>query len=500
MPDFIKKGREAAEEKITALLPSKKKKKTPKIIIYTLIFLITGLAVFSSQVLVSNQSSTSWFANLPIIKQIRHLAESADRQLKGEDRDRINLLLLGMGGESHDGGLLTDTIMLVNIEPSTKKIAMISIPRDLSVPMEDLGWRKINNVNAYAEVETPGSGGLAVCQALGDILVTPIDYYARLDFAGFVNIIDKLGGVDINVDNTLDDYQYPVLGRETADDYESRYEHLHIEAGWQHMDGELALKYVRSRHAAGTEGSDFARARRQQKLLEAVKNKILSLNTLFNPAVITGIIGEIKNHFDTNLQIWEMLKLWELTGGANKENIINKVIDNGPNGLLVDTISDDGAYILVPRSGDFSELQYFVNNIFSDAPMDLKSRVAQDRATVEIRNGTWINGLASKTAMDLEKYDFIVIRIGNSSRQNFQKSMIYDLTYGEKRDSLAVLKNITGADVSFGLPEWLINDIDADVSQEKNPVQPDFILMLGQDADSSASGAENQEEETGDKN
>ncbi len=470
-----------------------KKKRTPKIIIYTIIFMITCLAVFSSQVLVSNQSSTSWFANLPIIKQIRQLAESADRQLKGEDRDRINLLLLGMGGKNHDGGNLTDTIMLVSIEPSTKKVAMVSIPRDLVVPMEDLGSKKINSVNAYAEAEAPDSGGLAVCQALGDILATPIDYYARMDFSGFVNIIDKLGGVDIYVDNTLDDYEYPVMGMEAADDYASRYEHLHIDTGWQHMDGDLALKYVRSRHAAGAEGSDFARSKRQQKLLTAVKNKVLSLNTLFNPAAITGIIGEIHDHFDTNLQIWEMLKLWDLTRNVNQEDIVNKVIDNGPDGLLVDTISSDGAYILVPRSGDFSELQYFVNNIFSDAPVDLKSKVSSDRATVEIRNGTWINGLASKTALDLEKYDFIVVRIGNSSRQNFQKTMIYDLTYGEKKDSLSVLKNITGADVSFGLPEWLISDINADVSREKNPIQPDFVLMLGQDADTSASGVENKE-------
>lgn len=469
-----------------------KKKKIKKLLVCLTIFLLTGFFFFSNQVLVSEQGSSSWFDKIPMFKQLKHLAESANLELKGEKNDRINILLLGMGGKNHDGGYLTDTIMLVSLEPSTKKVAITSIPRDLAIPVENMGWQKINSVNAYAEKENPGSGGLAISQAISDLLNVPIDYYFRVDFAGFINIVDKLGGLKIYVDNDLNDYRYPVSGREDAANFESRYEHLSIEKGWQEMDGTLALKYARSRHALGIEGSDFARAKRQQKIIEAVKDKALSANVLLNPSTLSGLIDEFKEDISTNLKVWEMIKLWQMFKDVNKEDIINKVLDNSPEGLLMDSISDAGAYILSPRSGDFTEIQYFVNNVFSDAPKEIKNKISEENPTVEIRNGTWINGLASQTAVDIEKYGFTVVHIGNSSRQNFQKSVIYDLTYGEKPSSLATLKDKTNANISSGLPQWLIDDISQETG-DYSRIKPDFILVIGQDADSTESGTENKE-------
>jgi len=472
-------------------------RKKPKLLMKGVAFLFTFLFItffiFTSQVIVSNQKSSSWIARIPIINTLKNLAESADKTLKGEKRDRINILLLGMGGRQHEGGYLTDTIILLSLDLQNKKVAMISIPRDMAIPIEDNGFQKINSINAYAEMKNANSGGLAVSQALSDILGIPIDYYLRVDFEGFVNIIDELGGIKVLVKNTLEDNRYPIKGMEKADDYEARFEHLYIKKGWQRMDGETALKYSRSRHALGAEGSDFARARRQQIIIEAVKNKLISAHTLFNLSMIGGIINEAKNHISTNLKTWEIIKLWKEFKDVGKDQIINKVLDNGPNGLLVDTIANNGAYILSPRSGDFSEIQYMVNNIFSDAPVEAKNVVLEEAATVEIRNGTWINGLASQTSLDLEKYSFNVIRVGNSSKQNFQKSVIYDLSYGEKEESLAVLKKVLNANVSFGLPNWLVEDLEKDLKNEKNPVQPDFLVILGQDADKTLSGTENKE-------
>jgi len=476
-------------------------KKIMKFLAYVLIFLFIAFIFFSVNANISEQNSSSWFGRIPIIGQLKHLAENADKKLKGEDRNRINILLLGMGGKNHEGGYLTDTIILTSLEPSSKKVALLSIPRDLTIPMErpnssgfsGVSWRKINNVNAYAEAENPGSGGLAVSQAISDALNIPIDYYIRIDFVGFEKIVDELGGIKIYVDNTIDDYKYPIMGMETAEPYEARFEHLHIDKGWQKMDGEQALKYVRSRHALGEEGSDFARARRQQKVIQAIKEKIFSLHILFKPKLIANIINELQEHVSTNLKIWEMVKLWEMFKNIKTDNIINKVLDNSPNGLLIDLITKEGAYILTPRSGDFAEIQYLVNNIFSDAPAETKTKVTAEDTSIEVRNGTWINGLASKVALDLERYGFNVLRIGNCSRQNFQKSVIYDLTYGEKMQSLTVLKNKTNANVSFGLPQWLIDDLAKELTREKNPKQPDFILILGQDADSTKSGVENIE-------
>ena len=228
-------------------------------------------------------------------------------------------------------------------------------------------------------------------------------------------------------------------------------------------------------------------------MIAAVKDKLLSARTLLNPIKISQILGDLNDHISTNLKIWELIKLWDMFGSVDQKNIINKVLDNSESGLLLNTVSDGGAYILLPRSGDFSEIEYMINNIFSDAPEEIKNNITQERATIEVRNGTWINGLASKMTVDLERYGFTVIRVGNSSRQNFQKSVIYDLTYGEKEKSMSLLKEKTGANVSFGLPQWLIDDIDREMGNEKNPIQPDFILVLGQDADSTNSGKENQE-------
>lgn len=474
---------------------SNKRKKSLKIIGFLAIFLITSLAVFSSQVLVSEKGSSSWFSNLPIIKKIRNLAESADRQLKGEKDDRINILLLGIGGAQHEGGNLTDTIILASLEPSTKKVSLISIPRDLSIPTEGMAQQKINAINAYAEMKEAGSGGIAISQALSDLLQIPIDYYVRIDFKAFVDLIDEIGGVTVNVENTFDDYSYPIKGKEEDEDYESRFEHLHFDKGPLHMNGELALKYARSRHGTNGEGSDFARAARQQKIIIAVKNKLLSAKNIFKPTMITNITKNFQKNISTNLQIWEIIKLWDIFKNVQREDVINRVLDNSPNGLLFDSRNEQGAYILSPQSGDFAEIQYFVNNVFSDAPKELKTLVTDERATIEIRNGTWINGLATQTALDLEKYGFIITRTGNSSRQNFQKSVIYDLSYGEKPRSLSILKEKTEANVSLGLPDWLINELSQDLKNEANPIKPDFVLILGQNADDTNSGMKNIDEE-----
>jgi len=495
-PRPVKQKPNASQPGLEPIKPllSRKKKPVLKLMAYLSVFGVIVFAAFSSRVIMSDQSSTSWLARLPIIRELKHLAESADKKLKGEKNDRTNILLLGMGGKNHEGSYLTDTIILASLQPSTKKVSLVSLPRDLVVPMENMGWKKINSVNAFAEMNTPGSGGLAVSQALADLSGQPVDYYVRVDFTAFVNIIDRLGGVEIDVERAFDDYRYPILGRESAEPYESRFEHLHFEQGAQIMDGAAALKYARSRHAAGPEGSDFARTKRQQKIIQAVKDKLLSSQIVFDPALIADIFQELKENISTNLKIWEMYKLWQIGKEIDSQQIITKVVDNSPNGLLIDSISDQGAYVLTPRSGDFAEIQYFIANIFTDAPLADKSKVISEHASVEVRNGTWINGLASQVALDLEKFGFRVVRIGNSNRQNFQKTVIYDLTYGEKSEALEVLRSKTEANVSPDLPEWLMTDINADVSGQEKPVQPDFILVLGQEADMTKSGKENPDD------
>ena len=464
-----------------------------KIFGYLFVFMLVALAMFSffsKESIISENQASPWYKKISIIKEFKNIVISSDKQMKGEENDRINILLLGMGGKNHSGGYLTDTIMLLSLKPSTKKVSMLSVPRDLAVPIEGVaGWRKINNINAFAERKEPGSGGQATIQAVGDILDVHIDYFIRVDFDGFIKIIDELGGVEVEVDNNLDDYRYPVRGREDLYPISSRYEHLHVEKGTQTMDGELALKFARSRHGVGKEGSDFARAKRQQKILEAAKEKALSLNILLQPQKINSILNTLSDHISTNLEVWELLRLYTKFKDIEREDIINKVLDNSPSGLLVSGIGESGAYILEPKSGDFTEVQYLAKNIFDNAPTEEKTQVVDEKVMIEVQNGTWINGLAGKIAVDLEKYGFDVIKISNCKKQNFQKTVIYDLTFGKKLKSLQILKQETSANIAFGSPDWLIEDEseNSDTEDGTENSKPDFIVILGQDAASLSS-------------
>ncbi|PIT94110.1 hypothetical protein COU00_00680 [Candidatus Falkowbacteria bacterium CG10_big_fil_rev_8_21_14_0_10_43_11] len=462
-----------------------------KILVYLTGISLVVLFAFTSRVLMSEDNSIGSVFSL--FSQIKHLAQTSDNLLKGEESGRINVLLLGMAGKNHDGAYLTDTIMLASVASATGELALISIPRDLVIPMEGYGFRKVNNVNAFAESKELGSGGLAVSQALSRVLDMPIDYYLRADFEGFVKIIDELGGIEVEVANALDDRRYPVEGKEEDPNYDSRFEYLRIEAGKQKMDGELALKFVRSRHAGGVEGTDFARNRRQQLVLEAVKNKTLNLRILFKPRLINNILETLREHIATNFQVWEMVKLWGIIKDTNSDKITAKVLDNSSGGLLVDAAGSDGAYILQPRSGDYAEIQYLAKNIFSNAPAEQKNEIKREYAKLEIQNGTWANGLGQRTATDLEKFGFEVVGIHNASKKNYEESLIFDLSYGEKMKSLALLKEKTGARVNLGMPDWLMAELKERNASKTDLTQPDFILIIGRDADKTQSGTENTE-------
>jgi LCP family protein required for cell wall assembly len=458
-------------------------KKIVKTMIYTLVFCVGLFILFYVNSSLSEKDSLSWINSIPLIGQIKTFAETSSSPLKGEDRGRINILFLGIGGENHAGGQLTDTMMVFSIDTKDKKVAMLSIPRDLAVPIENMGWRKINNVNAYAEMSTKGSGGIAASQTVSEILKSPIDYYIKIDFAGFKKLIDYFGGVEIDVENTFDDYTYPANGQEENPNYTARFEHLHFDKGVQMMNAETALKYARSRHSYGVEGTDFARARRQQKVIQALKDKALSVSTLTNPTLIANIYSTLQANMSTNLKVWELLKVWNLVKNINQNNITTKVLSNQPSGLLVDTTGADGAYLLMPRTGNFTEIQYYFQHIFEAAPEQVKAKITNEQAKVRILNGTWVNGLASKMASDLEKYNFEIVNVGNCSRQNFETSVIYDLTFGAKKDSLEMLKKKTNANVSFTLPDWLKADLAREAASGTASQQPDLILILGQDVE-----------------
>ncbi|MFA4942368.1 MAG: LCP family protein [Patescibacteria group bacterium] len=446
---------------------------------YVVGFLVAAIIIFSATMLMSSDSRESWLGHIPFLGK---LLAASNNELLGEKEDRINILLLGMGGENHDGGYLADTIMLASLEPSTKKVALISIPRDLTVPDSNGVWQKVNSINAYAEAKKE-DGSQATVDALSSLLDIPIQYYVRVDFDGFISIIDELGGITVDVENTLDDYSYPIRGREDNPDYYSRYEHLHIDKGLQEMDGSLALKYARSRHGVGLEGSDFARSKRQKKILSAVRNELMSSSNILKPGMLTRIAGQVLEHTATNLKIWEGLRLWDLFKDTPQEQINSIGLDDGPGGLLVSSRGVDGAYILVPIGGNFEKIKTMVNDVFGQMP-ETKSapkelEISSEPATIEIRNGTNISGLASEVSTRLEATNIKTIRTANSTKRDLKDAVIYDLTYGAKPQALEALKNNTNAVIGLELPEWLVADIKEGLKNNPKQARPDFILIVG---------------------
>ncbi len=488
--DTTDKPKTAQKNATCFLVKPKKGSRIKKILASFVIIIIIAFAVFSSSIIFSNENLIKGFTNLNFLGQVGNLIVSSDKPLKGEQNDRINFLLLGIGGNNHDGGNLTDTMILGTLKPSTNQIAMMSIPRDLYVKSTSSGWEKINAVNAYAEAKKPGSGGEATREFLSNLLGTEIDYYAVIDFDGFEKLIDEFGGVDVYVDNDLIDYSYPILNREDAYPIASRFETLNIKKGWQHFDGATALKYTRSRHALGPEGSDFARSKRQQKVLIALKNKIAQYNYLLDPSKIASLISAYGKNVSTNMQIWEMLKLAKLAKNADTEHPINYSLVEGHAPLLYDQIVN-GAYVLLPYGGNYDKIKFVWQNIFtmgtSSVPIDytkwaefkdqptstkststsaiitaatttekivatatapfsndpapvvpsLKPAVAKEAsyqaegARIEIQNGTAVEGWASSEAKKLKAKGFTIVKTGNATQKNYTSIKIYDFSGGK---------------------------------------------------------------------
>lgn len=378
----------------------------------------------------------SGIEKIPFIGGMSHLIGSPDRALQGEKEDRINILLLGMGGAEHDGPFLTDTIIIASIKPSDQTVALLSVPRDLLVPLPLHGWNKINAANAYGELKNPGHGADDARDVLQNVFGIGIPYYIRVDFSGFRKLVDDVGGVDIDVDRAFTDMSYP------TGDY--GYQVVSFSAGIQHMNGERALRYTRSRHGNDGEGSDFARARRQQQVISALKGKLLAGRTFRDPSAIVNVLSTLKTNVATNLQLGEIVRLARMAQAMDRPRILRKVIDNGVGSPITDSFVG-GAYVLLPKQDDWTGLRDIASRIFAIAEEDKSlissaSPSATSRPTVEIRNGTERNGLAKTMAGTLTSKGFEVVRISNATNFNHARTLLYDLTKGGRATDLEQLK------------------------------------------------------------
>lgn len=294
-----------------------------------------------------------------------------------------NILLLGYGGAGHEGGTLSDSIIVVNISSKEKDVNLISIPRDLWVEIpirSDISQNfKINHAYAIGlddnlyplkEPQYKGEAGGATLakEVVGEVIGMQIDYFMAVDFEGLINIVDTLGEVEVDVPVTFDDYFYPIKGRENDtcgksvaeiarlhDEYsdtdlhhqfECRYEHIHYESGRTQMNGEEALKFTRSR-ASAQHGGDFARSERQQALLLGIKDKLLSKYSL---GKIDELFGEFSKMVRTDLDLPTIKNLAEILGAPEDYTI--KFVRVSDENVLASTKSLDGQFILIPKQGE----------------------------------------------------------------------------------------------------------------------------------------------------
>ncbi len=272
---------------------------------------------------------------------------------------RTNLVVLGYGGGSHDGANLTDSLLVISLNPSDSATTLISVPRDLwvQVPPNSGSYAKINTAyqdglnNGFAGLPAGrDAGGAEAANKVSDVLGIPVSDYLTIDFTGFRDLVDALGGVDINVPVAFT-AQYPRNDNPAID---PGWKVIHFNTGMQHMNGEQAIEYARARYVLDppSEGTDFARSVRQQLLLKAI------LARARQPSAWPKLLGAtdaLQRAIYTNLSLLELTQLTEKLDLAHAARI---GLTN--QNVLVDAQSGDGQSILLPANGDWGTIRQYV--------------------------------------------------------------------------------------------------------------------------------------------
>ena len=393
------------------------------------------------------------------MQTIRDIATSERKPLRGESDGRINILLVGLAGKNYPGANLTDSIIIASVNPKTYQTALLSVPRDLYVQIpETKSYTKINALYARSEdTDESGKTGIeSLKNALSEITGQTIDYYIALDFDGFRQIIDELGGINIQVPKELHDERYP------GPNYS--YQTFEIQKGLRSLDGETALKYARTRH---DEDGDFGRAYRQQLILESARSKAFSLGTILNLPEMNNLLDTLGEHLRTDIQIDEFGSFLDLVKKIDTHTTLNKVLDAGkPDSLMAVShvyLGGVRAFILLPRTGNYEEIRDVAKNIFDLEVIERKKHeVISENAYVAIVNETGIKDFDRKLKNLLDKLGYetklaqpVSKKSGSSFAKNAKETTVYDLSEGIKPFSLENMSKKLGAKISIYLPEDL---------------------------------------------
>ena len=436
--------------------------------IVCLLCFMFGAMYLSERVFSEGNETLSGLNKFNPFKRLVHLVTADDKKIEGELDDRVNILALGIGGEGHDGPHLTDTIIVASIKPSTGEIGLISIPRDMLVPMRDGNWYKINQIYAMGRSQSQEKGIAYISQAVEDIFDIDLHYYGIVNFWGFENFIDQIGGISVEVPRSFTDRQYP------TDDY--KIQTVSFEQGLQVMNGRTALIYARSRHGDNFEGSDFARSQRQQLILQSVKEKLFKFSTLLNPGKLAAIFDLLGNSVETNMSVWQAIKLAELVKETDDDKIYRIILDDMPDSILEPDFTEEGAWILKPKDGNYQTLARQFNDIFNT------SKIQEEDAWLEIQNGTLEPGLAYWTSSFLEKLGYTIFKYSNAQSQDYQRTVIYDLSDGKYKQTLRQLKEELGAYEAKPIPDYILEGYQTQRTETAEPKNhPDILAILGVD-------------------
>lgn len=348
---------------------------------------------------------------------------------------RFAFLLLGYGGARHDGAFLTDSMMVAIADPDQKTLTLLSIPRDSWVPLlfdgKSAVYSKINTAYAYAKDPRlytnrlaryggkQGAGNFAV-DTVSRVLGIPISNYVGLDFDGFRQMIDTVGGVDVRVPESFAAL-YPANDDPSID---SSWITVRFNKGVERMNGERAIRFARAREVINNanEASDFARSRRQRSIMEAFKTRLFEAGGLIHlPQIVTIMAG----HVDTDYAIGAVGQLSQLLLDWKNVTIYQTSV-TAANYLDVAT-GPEGAYILIPSAPDhtWAQIRAFARRLWQDPA----AGVAMADTDIVVVNNTGTSGLAGRLTTALAQLGYRVGEPQNGTKTS--ESRVVDRTGGK---------------------------------------------------------------------
>jgi LCP family protein required for cell wall assembly len=341
------------------------------------------IALLLMIVLFVGTSALFWFDPPALGWVSQPFLPSAANVVPWNGSDPINILALGEdqripGEKSH-----SDTIIVISVDPSSGHVRMVSIPRDLAVSVP--GYGEMSKINEGNYLGGPMYEAYTIEHALG----IPINYYMVLRFQTFRKLIDAIGGVDINVDQKINDPTYPALEG-------SGFAPLVLNPGLQHMDGATALAYVRERHAFTT--GDEVRVQHQQQLITALKSQLMSFGTLLR---LPSISSAMRDALQTNLpgNMLPVVFLYMARHGS-----MEHVYFSDTNGMVTQCVGYDNGADLCPTNAFWPR----INELFQN-PL-----LANEHATVFVQNGSNLDGEATAIATTLGTSHFNIVGFGSA--------------------------------------------------------------------------------------